>query len=500
MNLPSASTLIRRARLVSVRTPAAAGGEPIDLRIAGGVVTEVGMGLRASADELVIEADGRWAIPGLWDQHVHLGQWARTRIQVDLGGSTSPDEVIARIIQHLRTVPSDETGAVFGFGFRSAGWARQPTVEELDLAVADRPVVLISGDVHNGWLNSRALEAFGARPATGPLEENEWFDICARLDELPADPAVLERAYHEAAADAAVKGVVGIVDMEFGRGFADWPVRTAAGVDQLRVRPAAYADRLDEVIDAGLRGGQVLDEAGLVTMGPLKIISDGSLNTRTAYCCDPYVSGTGDQARGKQNYDADELTHLLARAHDHGLRVAVHAIGDAAASIALDAFEQTGARGTIEHAQLVRREDLPRMAALGVTASVQPAHLLDDLEITEQIWADRADRCFLLRSMHEAGVSLAFGSDAPVAALDPWLAMTAAVHRGSPEAEPWNPDEAVTPALALASSTDGQDTLAEGSLGDVVLLDADPLEAIAARGTPRAAATLLAGRPTHLDL
>ncbi|MBA3783549.1 MAG: amidohydrolase family protein [Nocardioides sp.] len=505
MNPPS--TLIRQARLVPIGTPAAGGGEPVDLRITDGIVTEVGTGLRSASDELMIEAAGRWAIPGLWDQHVHMGQWARTRIQVDLSGSTSPDEVIARILQHLRTLPSDSTAAVFGFGFRAAGWARQPTVEELDLAVADRPVVLISGDVHNGWLNSRALQAFGARPAEGPIEENEWFEICARLDELPADPSLLDRAYREAAADAAARGVVGIVDMEFGRGFADWPARTAAGIDQLRVRPAAYADRLDEVIGAGLRDGQVLDDAGLVTMGPLKIISDGSLNTRTAYCCDPYAAGAGDHARGKQNFDAAELTHLLRRAHEHGLRVAVHAIGDAAAAVALDAFERTGARGTIEHAQLVRREDLARMAALGVTASVQPAHLLDDRELTEQIWADREDRCFLLRSMHEAGVALALGSDAPVAALDPWLAMAAAVHRGKPGDEPWRPAEAISSTLALASSTDGQATLAVGGRGDVVLLDAEPLAAASdtagasmALRNMSVTATVMAGRLTYCGL
>jgi predicted amidohydrolase YtcJ len=241
-------------------------------------------------------------------------------------------------------------------------------------------------------------------------------------------------------------------------------------------------------------------------MGPLKIISDGSLNTRTAYCCEPYVDARdGDRRAGLQNYDSAELTTLLERAGANGLEVAVHAIGDAAVQVALAAFDATGARGGIEHAQLIRREDIRWMAALGLRASVQPAHLLDDRDVTAVCWADRADRCFPFASLAAAGVELALGSDAPVAALDPWLAMAAAVHRSADDREPWNPGEALTSSQALAASTDAQRTLAVGSRGDVVLLDDDPLReldtsaAAAAHLTGiRVAATVLAGRPTHL--
>ncbi len=170
----------------------------------------------------------------------------------------------------------------------------------------------------------------------------------------------------------------------------------------------------------------------------------------------------------------------------------------------LDAFTASGARGAIEHAQLVGREDLPRMARLGLVASVQPAHLLDDRDVTHQSWPDRADRCFPLRSLLDAGVELALGSDAPVAPLDPWLAMAAAVHRSGDDREPWNPAESLTPAEALAASTDGQTTVGVGSRGDLVLLEADPLAP--SRSTEQAATTLretrvglttLAGRITY---
>ena len=504
-----ASTLIRRARLVPVRSPAPS-QEPVDIRVRDGTVREVASGLRPAGDERVVDAAGRWAIPGLWDQHVHMAQWAQTLVRLDVGGTTDPAQVTRKVEQGLAQLPASRRGTfLFGFGYRSGAWSRRPTVGELDAVSEDHPVVLISGDAHNGWVNSRALELLGLAPRTGPLSENEWFGVFARLGDLPGAEEGTDAAYRKAVAAAVGRGVVGIVDMEFGAGYLDWPERLAHGVDQLRVRAATYPDRLEEVVAAGLRSGHELPGGGgLLTMGPLKIISDGSLNTRTAYCREPYVDLTsGDFPRGKQNYSLHELTDLLHRARRFGLVVAVHAVGDAAAASALDAFAATGAAGSIEHAQLMTPDDVTRMGRLGVLASVQPAHLLDDRDVTEQCWPDRADRCFPLRSLLNAGVTLALGSDAPVSRLDPWLAMAAAVHRSADQRQPWNPGQSLTAAEALAASTDGQGTVAVGSRGDVVLLDDDPLRdfddpaATAAhlRGMP-VAATVVAGRATYLSL
>jgi predicted amidohydrolase YtcJ len=207
-------------------------------------------------------------------------------------------------------------------------------------------------------------------------------------------------------------------------------------------------------------------------MGPLKIISDGSLNTRTAWCCDEYADGSG---AGAPNQSSAELAGLLDLAHSHGLEVATHAIGDLALREALSAYGVTGAGGSIEHAQLVSREAVPEMARLGLRASVQPAHLLDDRDVTELIWPDRAERCFAFRWMLDDGVQVAFGSDAPVSPLDPWLAIAAAVHRSDDERPPWHPEQALTAREALAASVDGRGSVHAGMPADLVLLDADPL-------------------------
>jgi predicted amidohydrolase YtcJ len=269
-----------------------------------------------------------------------------------------------------------------------------------------------------------------------------------------------------------------------------------------------YADGLDVVIEAGLRTGDLL--AGgpdrvddLLTMGPLKIISDGSLNTRTAWCEHPYADGSGS---GGPNQTPEELRALMSRATEHGLRTAVHAIGDAACRDVVAAYDETGAQGSIEHAQLMTRDDVTRMARLGVVASVQPAHLLDDRDITELIWPDRAERCFPLRWMLDDGAELAMGSDAPVSPLDPWLAMAAAVHRSADERPAWHPEQALTPREALAASVDTQGSVHAGGRADLVLLDLDPVDesgtaeeqAARLRSMP-VAATWVAGRLTHGD-
>ncbi|KGN41408.1 amidohydrolase [Knoellia aerolata] len=487
------SLFIRQARLVPVAgRPAPEGivGVPVDVRVEADRVVEVAPTLRPTGADQVLEAEGRWLVPGLWDQHVHMGQWAANATRLDLSSTSSAGEVVRIVAAEIGARSGRAPGTVLqGFGHRTAGWERQPTVSELDAVSGEVPVVLISGDAHHGWLNSAAQRLLGVAPRDTVVEENEWFPVFARLDEVTRTPEGGRTAYAKVLDAALRRGVVGVRDMEWADNATEWVERSGSGLAVLRVRTATYAVGLADAIAAGRRSGDVLDEAGLVTMGPLKIISDGSLNTRTAYCHDPYVGDDVlEHPRGRANNSPEELADLLAQATAHGLDVAVHAIGDAAVGIALDAFTATGAAGSIEHAQLVALPDLGRMARLGVVASVQPAHLIDDRDVTHQCWPDRADRCFPLRSMLRAGVTLALGSDAPVAPLDPWEAMAAAVHRTGDDREEWNAQETITVTEALAGSLDGAPTVGAGSLADLALLDADPYAA--GESGPEAAAHL----------
>lgn len=462
--------LLRRVRVVDVEAGSAPAAGPVDVLVSDGVVAAVGAGLRPASPVPAYDADGGWLIPGLWDAHVHLGQWAATASRLDLAGVGSVPQALERVGERLAADP--DAPLVWGWGHRCALWPEPPTVAALDAVAGARAVVLVSGDGHHAWCSSAALAALGLAPRDGLVEESEWFAAYPRLSAL-AGRSPRSGDHRRAQAAAAARGVVGLVDLEFDERPETWVARSAAGGVLLRVRVGAYAATLEDYLALGVGTGRPLPGCDpRVTMGPLKIISDGSLNTRTAWCHEPYADRPG---RGAPNLGADELRALMTRATAHGLEVATHAIGDAAVAAALDAYAATGARGSIEHAQLVARSDVRRLAGLGLRASVQPAHLLDDRDLTEVCWPDRAERCFMFRSLLDAGVPLVLGSDAPVSPLDPWLAMAAAVHRSEDEREPWHPEQAITVREALAASVDGHHTVRPGMPADLALLGADPL-------------------------
>ncbi|YAL83100.1 amidohydrolase [Dermacoccaceae bacterium W4C1] len=466
------SLLLTGVRLVGIGTPGTA--HPVSVRVRDGIITDVGEDLVRRPGEAAVDGGGNWAMPGLWDHHVHLGQWALTRQRIDVSAARDAGEA-ARLIAAARPAPRDPWQVVQAFGHRPVLWPALPRAADLDAVLGDTPVVVVSGDAHHGWLSTSAYHVLGLAPRDGVLEEEDWWPVFARLSGLPGAQDLLEAGYAQVLDDAAAAGVVGIVDMEMDDGWQHWPARVHRGLDTLRIRSSVYRQSLAEVLAAGHRTGDDLGGSGLITMGPLKVISDGSLNTRTAYCCEPFADGAGlTHPSGVQNVTPQELTWLLGQAHGAGLEAAVHAIGDLALRQALDAFEATGCAGAVEHAQLVAAGDVGRMARLGVRASVQPAHLWDDRDVMDHCWPDRAERCFPLASMVAEGVTLRLGSDAPVSPLDPWLAMASAVHRSADERGPWQPEQALTVAQALAASTDGWGTLAPGHPGDIVLVGTDP--------------------------
>ena len=482
------SLLLRQVRVVPLDGPPAA--EPADVLITDGVIAKVGSATRPRGVPEV-DAGGRWVIPGLWDAHVHLGQWALARRRLDLSATSAPEDVLALVAQAPRSGQP-----VIGIGQRAGTWTRPVTVAELDAVRADVPVVLVNADFHHGWLNTPALDALGLARRNSVVAEAEWFATYPRLAALEGPATAAD--YRHVLREAAARGITGLTDFEFEAPWSDWAQRWHEGCDVLRVRWSPYAGQLASVRAAGLRSGARLPGADdRLTVGSLKIISDGSLGTRTAWCCDPYAD-TGDY--GAPNQPASELTALLAEGHRAQLRVATHAIGDRALQVALAAYAATGASGSIEHAQLSTSEAIGELVRLHLTASVQPAHLLDDHETTDRVWADRAERCFTFRSMLDGGVGLAFGSDAPVAPLDPWLAIATAVQRGRPGDQPWHPEQVITAAEALAASVDGR-RIAVGQPGDVVLLDADPLAAdVAGLTAARSALTCVGGRVVHDEL
>jgi predicted amidohydrolase YtcJ len=449
---------------------------------------------RDDSEHVEIDLGGRYVIPGLWDAHTHFTQWAQTRRRLDLSAAASADEVVALV----RSTLAIRDGAIIGFGWRGSLWKHAPHKGLLDAVTGSTPVVLISADLHSVWLNSAALVARGISHPTGVLTERDAFSVQAGLSSVPV--ITLDSWVHEAAQEAAARGVVGIVDFEMDWNAAAWRRRIGNGCDLLRVEFGIYREHLDRAIESDLRTGEVVaSTGGLLRVGAYKVIVDGSLGTRTAFCHKPYKGMHGPAAHGQLTVPYPRLVQALLRASGNGIDPAVHAIGDAANRFAINAFDELGVSGSIEHAQLMDWDDVRRMGDLGIRASVQPEHVLDDRHVAEQLWGKRTRRAFAFRSMLDAGVPLAFGSDAPVAPLDPWRAIAAAVDRTQGDLPPWHPEQRISVAEALEASTRGR--IAVGEVADLAVLDIDPLECTtqALRHMP-VALTVLGGRITHSAL
>lgn len=485
--------------LRNVRISGSASSEPVDIAVVDGEIAELRPAESASPVlTRSVDLDGRWVVPGLWDNHVHMNQWALATHRLDVSSAMSAREAGAMVAAALAgSAPAlDADGRPLTFvvnGFRDAVWNDDPSVAELDAASPHIPVVLISFDLHSTWLNSAALERYGLRRhPTGLLREEPAFEIERLVNQVP--DAVLDQWVAEAAADAAARGVVGIVDLEMSWTLDSWQRRRAAGLDSLRVEFGIYTQDIERAIDLGLRTGRRMDD--LLTVGRHKILTDGSLGTRTAYCFDPYPSLLGhENATGLLTVPPDELRPLIRRSADAGILATVHAIGDHANSHVLDIFESLGVRGRIEHAQLLTPADVERFGRLRIEASVQPEHAMDDRDIADRHWPGRTDRAFMLRSLLDAGASLLLGSDAPVAPLDPWVTVAAAVGRARDGREPWHPEQAITTGEALTASV--RSSVGPGQAADLVALDVDPLaEGAGSLRTLAVSATMLGGRWT----
>lgn len=527
-NVDKPNLVLRNARLVG------SGGRRCDIRVVGDRIVALGdhdEGLTAHVAATdtraaqILDLDGRWVMRGLRDHHVHMSQWAMALHRFDASGARS-DLDLARLARSACAgQPGDDV--VIGFGFRDALWIDKASRATLDEYTGTRPVAIIAADLHSVLANTAALEHFGVRRRPrGVLREKDTFAFLRQLRDAPDD--VLDTWVEEAARQAAARGVTSIIDMEMQWGVPVWQRRFANGFAGLAVGVSSYSQDLWRVKEGGWYSGSALApelalgaEGGdaavnstlpLLTFGPLKCIVDGSLTTRTAYCSQPYGSPLGD-GRGQLTIDQGALEGALREAAALNIRAAVHAIGDAAVGTVLAAFANTGAVGSIEHAQLLQLDEAPDFTALGIAASVQPMHLLDDRAAVEEYWGDRADGAYAFATLDNAGAELWFGSDAPVAPLDPWGAISAAVLRADVDAAgPWHPEQQLSRDSALrAACGRPRDALGTrdwalnagqcdyrvraGVVADLCILDADPLAVeAAALATMPVAGTLLGGR------
>jgi predicted amidohydrolase YtcJ len=448
------------------------------------------------------------AVPGMADAHGHVLAYARSLEEVSCSGLRSADECVQRAAIRARTLPP---GAwVLGRGWDQNLWegGAFPTEEALSAAVPDRPVFLGRVDGHAAWVNERALALAGIGPGTpdppggrilrhpdgrptGVLVDAAMERALARIPE--PSPAARERLLAAGLAALSRQGLTAVHDAGVDPATLEAYARLARA-DQLPLRVYAMIDGMqpEHVLRAQLARWGAEPEIGRLTVRAVKIYADGALGSRGAALLAPYADEPG--TTGLLLLDPAALRARIALAARAGFQPAVHAIGDRACRAVLDAFLAVDSGGglrrlrpRIEHLQVLRAEDAPRLGRVGAVASMQPVHAVSDGP-----WAERrlghgtpAQRgAYAWRQALDGGGVLAFGSDFPVESPDPRLGLFAAEARipdGATEA--WMAEQrlgrqaallAFTAGAAFASFAEGRrGRIREGLDGDLTLLGAD---------------------------
>lgn len=453
----------------------------------------------------VVDLRGRTVVPGFTDAHMHFMSYGLSLKEIDLTEVPTLEEALARVAARATETPASHW--LKGRGWDQSLWegGAFPTREDLDRVAPEHPVFLERKCGHAGWANSRALELAGITsetpdpaggaidrdPATGQptgILKERAMELISRLIEEPSMDEAVD-AIKAGMANAHKQGLVGIHTLEGAPALRAFQQLRATGELKLRVLMQIPEENLDAAIQAGLRSG-FGDER--LRIGGVKVFADGALGVHTAHMLAPYADDPDNY--GIPVAIAEHLREVVSKASRAGIAAFVHAIGDRANREVLDAIEASRQAGEgldlrhrIEHVQIIHPDDMPRLAKLGVIASMQPIHATQDMLLADALWGARCTGAYAWRSLLDAGAVLAFGSDSPVEDLSAIKGIHAAVTRrradGSPGPDGWYPEQRLTVAEAVYAYTAGaayasgeeaiKGTLSPGKLADLVVLSQD---------------------------
>ncbi len=454
------------------------------LAIANGQITYAGARRIAARlrgpNTRVIDLEGASAFPGFTDAHAHLRGIGERELTFNLEGTPSLAALVAAVKTRVDAAPAN--GAVIvGRGWIETHWPekRFPTRADLDAVSPDNAVILVRADGHALIANARALAMANVTDATPApsggqiLKEAAGHPTGMLIDNaMGLMQAVGAKAAHPSlddAIDAALRvyparGWVGAHNMSVGWDEAGaWRARSDTGPIALRVYNAVTPEAGAEL----LRLGAQTSRDGRVVTRAIKYYADGALGSRGAALFAPYADAPN--STGLILLRHDEALAVFAQALRQGIQIATHAIGDRGNATALDIYAEAFAavpaaqrkiqqpRWRIEHAQIVRPADIPRFAQLGVIASMQPSHAIGDLYFAPaRLGFDRLVGAYAWKSMADAHVIVAAGSDAPVEKGDPLIEFYAAIARRSLDGfsgEGWHREQAMDRATALKMFT-----------------------------------------------
>jgi predicted amidohydrolase YtcJ len=467
------------------------------------------IGALAGPSTRLIDLGGHLVLPGLTDAHFHYRKWALGRHRLPLADTTSLSDLRERLAQKASETPPGRW--IVAMGWNETRWPnpRMPARADLDGAAPAHPVMLWRYDGHLAVVNSQALEKAGITgdipdPPGGIIDRDESGQPTGILRDLAINLVrdIIPPPTEEETLDAMREGfpvlhrlgLTSVHDMCVFEGppaFRPWQRLRAAGELPLRAWVGIPGECLGEAIALGLRTG-FGDE--YLRVGHVKLFVDGSQGARTAWMLEPYE----DADYGLPVILPAEMADIVSHADGAGLSVAIHAIGDRANREVLNIFERMisdkrarltappAAPHRIEHVQNIRPDDVSRLAQLGIVASVQPVHVIDDLPVIEQSVGPRGRFTYAFRDMLAAGATLALGSDCPVSDPNPLWGIHAAVTRQRRDGTPpggWYPQQRLTVAEAVWGFTMGPalasglgaalGSITSGKLADLIVLDRD---------------------------
>jgi len=491
------------------------------IAIAGGRIAAVGslddMRELVGPSTREIDLGGGAILPGFQDAHNHACFAGRYLLTLDLHDLHTRGEYLEAVAAYAAAHPDAEW--IVGGGWALPAFpGGQPRREDLDRVAPDRPVYLMNSDLHGAWVSSRALELAGVDrttpdPPCGRIERDpdgtptgmlqEWARDLVSRHLPPTPPDLWRRSILAAQQHLHALGITAWQDawvepepLEAYRALAasrELTGRVVACQWWDRTRGVEQIDAMVERREAGA--------VGRLRAGTVKIMQDGVPENFTSAMVEPYLRvGEAGGGTGFSFNEPEALRTAIKALDAEGFQVHVHAIGDRAIREALDAFEAArdangarDARHHITHLQLLDPADVPRFRDLDVTATVQPYWASADEQMRELtipfLGPERAGRQYAFRTLHEAGVRLAFASDWSISTADPLMGIEVAVTRRDPverDAEPFIPQEALEPEVALRAATAGSafvnrldeetGTISVGRRADLVVLDHDPFD------------------------
>ncbi len=454
----------------------------------------------------IIDGHGKTLLPGLIDAHGHVLNYGLSLLRVDLTGTLSEQEAVQRIVDFKNA--NGQLDWIQGRGWNQVLWDSNefPQATLLDDALSDTPAWFSRIDGHAGWANSAAMELAGVNAATadpaggqiirdaegrptGVFIDNAMALISAKIPVLSIEEQKF--ALRKAMFALAEQGLTSVHDAgASSETVAAYKQLLAEGPLPVRVN-VMLAGR-DPALPEMLAEGHFNSTDMTLTINSVKISADGALGSRGAALIEDYSDMPGN--RGLLLMEPARLTELMKMAMEAGFQVNVHAIGDNANMIALDNYEQLiAATGTqamrhrIEHAQVLRYEDILRFSKLGVIASMQATHATSDKNMAQDRLGEvRILGAYAWRKLLENGAVIANGSDFPVESANPFFGLHAAITRQDHNNQPpggWFPEESMTAVEAFASFTidaaySGHHenligTLEAGKLADFILIEQD---------------------------